>query len=289
LLDEDREVDGGAAPGGHGAAASVTVDGRAGVEVRRSADRAVTTSPGLLSRHSFSFGVHYDPGDVGFGLLLAHNDDEVAPRSGYDEHRHRDVEIVTWVVEGWLRHSHAGGGDRVLGPGCVQRLQAGGGVVHAEVNAGAGPLRFVQVWLPSARPDQPHSYASRCDLADALASGVPVVVASGLARDAGGPGLRLVHHAAALHVVRPVGPVPLPSAPYLHVYVVRGRVRLDGAWLLGEGDAVRITGGPALWVRPADGSAEAEVLVWEMHEVLERPGSRAPDRPSARDADRLGG
>jgi quercetin 2,3-dioxygenase len=245
------------------------------MEVRRSADRAVTTSPGLLSRHSFSFGAHYDSGDVGFGLLLAHNDDELAPGSGYDEHRHRDVEIVTWVVEGRLRHSHAGGGDRVLGPGCVQRLHAGGGVVHAEVNAGTGPLRFVQVWLPSARPDEPPSYASRCGLSDALAAGSPVVVASGLARDAGGPGLRLVHPGAALHVVRPVrpvGPVPLPSAPYLHVYVVRGRVRLDEAGILGEGDAARVTGGRMLSVRSADDLPGAEVLVWEMPGELGRPG-----------------
>jgi hypothetical protein len=242
------------------------------VEVRRSADRAVTTAPGLRSRHAFSYGAHYDPGDVGFGLLLAHNVDEVAPGSGYDEHRHRDVEIVTWVVEGRLRHSHAGGGDRVLGPGCVQRLHAGDGVVHAEVNAGAGPLRFVQVWLPSARPDGPPSYAARCGLGSALAAGAPVVVASGLARDAGGPGLRLVHPGAALHVVRPVGPIPLPSAPYLYVYVVRGRVRLDGAWLLAEGDAARITGGPAPSVRPTGHPAGAEVLVWEMHEELGRPG-----------------
>ena len=253
----------------------MTVDGRAGVELRRSADRAVTTSPGLLSRHSFSYGTHYDPGDVGFGLMLAHNDDEVAPGSGYDEHRHRDVEIVTWVVEGRLRHSHAGGGDRVLGPGCVQRVHAGDGVVHAEVNAGAGPLRFVQVWLPSAQPDEPPSYASRCGLDDALAAGSPVVVASGLARDAGGPGLRLVHPAAALHVVRPVGPVLLPSAPCLHVYVARGRVRLDGARLLGEGDAARVTGGPALSVRPAGDPDGAEVLVWEMHTDQERCRFRA--------------
>lgn len=260
----------------------MTVDSRAGVELRRSADRGVTTSPGLLSWHSFSFGAHYDPGDVGFGLLLAHNDDEVAPGSGYDEHRHRDVEIVTWVVEGRLRHSDAGGADRVLGPGCVQRLHAGDGVVHAEVNAGTGPLRFVQVWLPSARPAEPPSYASCCGLGDARVAGSPVVVASGLARDAGGPGLRLVHPAAALHVVRPVGPVPLPRAPHLHVYVVRGRVLLDEAGVLEEGDAARVTGGRALSVRPADGPSGAEVLVWEMHGELARPGwpsARPPERP----------
>jgi quercetin 2,3-dioxygenase len=258
----------------------VTVDGRAGVEVRRSADRAVTISPGLLSRHSFSFGAHYDPGDVGFGLLLAHNDDLLAPGSGYDEHRHRDVEIVTWVVEGRLRHSHAGGADRVLGPGCVQRLSAGDGVVHAEVNTGTGPLRLVQVWLPSARPDEPPSYAFHCGLGDVLAVGSPVVVASGLARDAGGPGLRLLHPAAALQVVRPVGPVPLPRAPYVHVYVVRGRVRLGGAGVLGEGDAARVTGGPALSVRQACEPEDAEMLVWEMHGELGRPGGLAAEPPA---------
>jgi quercetin 2,3-dioxygenase len=255
----------------------VTVAGRSGSEVRRSADRAVTTSRGIRSRHSFSFGAHYDPADVGFGLLLVHNDDEVQPGSGYDQHRHRDVEIVTWVVDGRLRHRHARGADRVLGPASVQRLHAGAGVVHAEVNAGAGPLRLVQVWLPSTRPDAPPSYEAR-DLAGALATGPSVVAASGLARDAHGPGVRLVHPGAALHVVRPERPVRLPRAPLLHVYVVRGHVVLDRVGLLAEGDAVRIAGVGVRRLRPA---GEAEVLVWEMHSQ--------PDRPAAgRDRRELG-
>src|SRR5687767_9863095 len=97
------------------------------VEVHRAADRFVTTYGGVVSRHSFSFGRHYDPLNVGFGTLVCHNDDELQPRRGYDEHPHRDLEIVTWVLQGELRHRDSAGNSGVIVPGLVQVLSAGSG------------------------------------------------------------------------------------------------------------------------------------------------------------------
>lgn len=228
-------------------------------DVRRSADRFRTDSDGIVSRHSFSFGAHYDPANIGFGLLVAHNDDSVAPGSGYETHPHRDVEIVTWVLEGGLRHEDSRGNTGVVVPGLVQRLSAGSGVLHSERNdAATGPsVRFVQMWV---RPDEPGgepSYAQHDATAD-LADGALVPLAGGEAAvPLGAQGARL--YAARLAVG---GTVTLPDAPAVHVFVARGGADLEGAGLLDEGDAVRlVAAGPRQLVAR---DAGVEVLVWAM-------------------------
>jgi hypothetical protein len=123
------------------------------IDVRRAAERFSTRTEWLASRHSFSFGEHYDPANVGFAALVAHNDDVVAVGAGYDTHPHADTEIVTWVLEGSLVHLDSRGGSHVLVQGSVQLLSAGSGVLHSERNDAPGaarPTRFVQMWL---RPD----------------------------------------------------------------------------------------------------------------------------------------
>src|SRR3954447_555726 len=125
---------------------------RAHIEVRRSGDRFVTVAAGRTTRHSFSFDRHYDPANVELGFLVCHNDDLVAPGHGYPTHPHRDLEIVTWVLAGGLRHEDSTGEGGVVRPGLVQRLSAGRGVLHAEVTDGPEPVRFVQMWV---RPDEP--------------------------------------------------------------------------------------------------------------------------------------
>lgn len=230
------------------------------IDVRRAADRFTTRTDRLTSRHSFSFGAYYDPANVGHALLVAHNDDVVAVGAGYDTHPHSDTEIVTWVLEGSLVHRDSLGGSHVLGPGAVQLLSAGAGVLHSERNDAPGatrPTRFVQMWV---RPDESGltpRYAQR-EVPDARGL-MPLV--SGVA----GPDapLRIHTAGAALHVARldAAQSVTLPDAPHLHVFVARGSIDLEGAGLLEEGDAARLTGegGPSL---TAPGSAE--VLVWQM-------------------------
>src|ERR1700756_2069124 len=112
-------------------------------EIRRAADRAVTTTSWLNSKHSFSFGDHYDRGNTHHGLLLVNNDDVVAPATGFDTHPHRDTEIVTWVLSGSLTHRDSAGNSGVTYPGLAQRMSAGTGILHSEKNESASePVHF---------------------------------------------------------------------------------------------------------------------------------------------------
>src|ERR1700759_888466 len=118
----------------------------AATEIRRARDRAVTTTPWLKSRHSFSFGDHYDPDNTHHGLLLVNNDDRVAPDTGFDTHPHRDMEIVTWVLNGELTHQDSTGNHGVIYPGRAQRMSAGSATLHSEKNESATePVDFVQM------------------------------------------------------------------------------------------------------------------------------------------------
>jgi redox-sensitive bicupin YhaK (pirin superfamily) len=246
------------------------------VEVRRGADRFVTRAAQITAWHSFSFGPHYDPGNVGFGYLRVHNEELVAAGAGYDDHEHRDTEIVTWVLDGALRHVDSTGHRGVLQPGTVQVMSAGDGVVHAERNADpdphGSPVRFVQMWLaPDDAGAQTPRYQQR-DASAALAGGGWVLLASGLARDDAAdhrigalPRLRGVP--AALHAARPAPEARLavPAAPSAHLFLARGTATLGATSPveLRPGDAVRLTGaGSARLTAGPDG---AEVLVWEMH------------------------
>lgn len=245
--------------------------------MHRAGERFRTRTGWLDSRHSFSAGAHYDPANTHFGLLLLHNEDRVTPGDGYDDHPHRDTEIVTWVLDGELEHRDttgglgaAGGRSRVPADG-VQWLGAGRGVRHSEHATGSG-VRFVQMWVVPDDPggDPGHVVA---DVAEPLAAGTPVVLASGLARHAGSTVLPLRQRAAALTVVRlaPGATTELPSAPYVHAFTARGDATLEAPDLaeppvLSAGDAARISddGGR----RFTAGSGGAEILVWEMHSAL---------------------
>ena len=116
--------------------------------VQRAADRFLTDIDWLDSKHSFNFGGHYREGDGGHGLLLVNNDDTVAPGGGFGTHGHRDMEIVTWVLSGKLEHHDSEGNHGVLYPGLAQRMSAGSGIRHSEMNASdTEPVHFVQMWV----------------------------------------------------------------------------------------------------------------------------------------------
>ena len=235
------------------------------VEVRRATSRPSTSADGLVSRHSFSFGPHYDPDNVGHAVLVAHNDDDIRSGAGYASHPHRDLEIVTWVLEGGLRHEDSEGHAGVVVPGLLQRLSAGSGVRHSEHHdLASGPgVHFVQMWVLPDEAGLTPSYAQH-DVGPRLDGGDLVPVASGR------PGLRAdvavpVHNRdATLHVARLAdgASVELPDAPYLHVFVARGAAGLEAAGRLDEGDAVRLTGAGGVRLTAA---GPCEVLVWEMH------------------------
>ncbi len=235
-------------------------------EVRRAATRMTTSADGLVSRHSFSFGPHYDPDDVRHALLVAHNEDTIEGGHGYAEHPHRNVEILTWVFQGGLRHQDTRGHVGLVTPGRLQRLSAGAGVRHAEHHdPESGPVvRLVQMWIPPDEPGGEPDYAER-DVGKDLFGDALVAVASGRPRDRADVALTLANRDATLHVGR-LGPgtaVLLPDAPYLHLFVGSGAADLEAAGALVEGDAVRLAGAGS--ARLTAGPAGCEVLVWEMH------------------------
>jgi redox-sensitive bicupin YhaK (pirin superfamily) len=246
----------------------------AAVDVRRAAERARTRLSWLDSRHSFSFGGHYDPSNTHFGLLLVSNDDVVRPGAGFETHPHRDMEIVTWVLRGQLVHQDSEGNSGVIYPGLAQRMTAGRGILHSEKNdswrlSGEAPhddpVRFVQMWVVPDEAGAAPGYEQR-EIDDRVLRGGLVPVASGRpgVTDAA---IRIRQRDATLHAARmvPGESLRLPAAPFVHVFVADGSVELEGAGPLSAGDAVRLTGadGPRVTA-----GAAAEILVWEMHADL---------------------
>ncbi|MGX1269717.1 pirin family protein [Streptomyces phaeoluteigriseus] len=216
------------------------------MDVRRADERYPGGEPaaGIETRHAFSFGPHYDPGNLRFGALIACNEERLAPGAGFDEHPHSHTEIVTWVVEGELTHRDARGHETPVRPGDVQRLSSAAGVRHVERNDGTGPLTFVQMWLAPLEPGGEPAY----DLVRGIADSTPYAVP-----EAG----------AMLHVRRlSAGErTAVPDAPRVYVHVVGGTVRL-GPHELGPGDAVRAADEKDMDL--VAGAGPAEVLVWEM-------------------------
>jgi len=242
------------------------------VDVRRAAERDATTLRWLDSHHSFSFGGHYDPANTHHGLLLVNNDDIVSPGTGFDTHPHRDMEIVTWVLDGSLVHQDSTGHSGVIYPGLAQRMSAGKGILHSEKNDSwrlqgethTDPVHFVQMWVvPDADGITP-GYEQR-EIDGELLSGALLPVASGM--EGHDSAIRIANRYAALHAARlqPGQSVTLPEAPYLHLFVPRGTVDLEGAGELATGDAVRFT---ATGGQTVTATAAAEILVWEMHAGL---------------------
>jgi redox-sensitive bicupin YhaK (pirin superfamily) len=222
------------------------------IEYRLAGERFCTRAEGRTTWHSFSFGAHYDPGNVGFASLVAHNDDRLPPGTGYADHPHADLEIVTWVLSGALRHTSSVG-TGVIGPGEVQRLSAGSGVVHSEVADGTEETRFLQAWV---RPDEPGlepGYASAA-----------IEVGEGWTHVAGAGGVPLASAGSSLHAADlPVGErLDLPDAARLHLFVASGQVML-GERLLEPGDAARLVGEGG---RPVTAEAGSQLVVWSFED-----------------------
>jgi redox-sensitive bicupin YhaK (pirin superfamily) len=246
------------------------------LDLRRSSSRFSTEISWLDSKHSFSFGGHYDPRNTHFGLLLVNNDDVIAPGSGFETHPHRDMEIVTWVLSGSLVHQDSEGHSGVIYPGLAQRMSAGTGILHSEKNDSwrlqevpvhSDPVHLVQMWvLPDTAGIKP-GY-EQLDVNEALSRGGLVPVASGMRRHDGDAAIRISQQNAALFAARlaPGESVVLPQAPFAHLFVAVGSVSLEGAGVLEKGDGVRITASDGQ--RVTAGPGNAEILVWEMHEGL---------------------
>jgi redox-sensitive bicupin YhaK (pirin superfamily) len=232
------------------------------VDIRRADDRFLSKTGWLNSRHSFSFGHHYDPQNTHFGLLLVSNDDVVKAGTGFDTHPHRDMEIVTWVLEGELEHKDSQGNRGLIVPGDAQRMSAGTGILHSEINYSAKTdVRFVQMWvLPDTKSVKPGYQETQ--IGGLIDSGQLVPIASGQGHDGA---VSIQQRAATLWGARlkPGASVALPDAPYVHLYVARGPVDLEGAGRLAEGDAARMVAADGQLVTAVPDGVGAEILVWE--------------------------
>ena len=230
------------------------------ISVQRANDRFLTDVGWLHSRHSFNFGPHYSPAHTGHGLLLVNNDDVVAPGQGFGTHGHRDMEIVTWVLSGRLEHRDSEGNHGVIYPGLAQRMSAGRGIRHSEMNASPDePVHFLQMWVwPDTTGVQPGYEQS--DINDRLAAGGLVAIASGQGHD----GAVTIHQkGAVLWGARLAAgeSVTVPTATHVHVFVALGSGVLDTAGELATGDAARLTA-VAEGLRFTAGQEGAELSVW---------------------------
>ena len=229
------------------------------VDVRRAGTRPHTKMGWLDSWHSFSFGRHYDPANTHHGLLLVNNDDRVAPASGFPTHFHRDMEIVTWVLSGRLEHRDSEGNHGELYPGLAQRMSAGTGIEHSEMNPSrTDEVHFVQMWVPPDAKGIAPGYEQR-DINGDLDKGGLRPIASGQGHD----DVIAIHQRDAVlwgARLRPGEASSIPEGVHMHLFVAAGDVEVQDAGVLGAGDAARLSRAGELALTA--GPSGAEILVW---------------------------
>jgi hypothetical protein len=229
------------------------------VDVRRADTRPHTKIGWLDSWHSFSFGRHYDPANTHHGLLLVSNDDRVAPANGFPTHFHRDMEIVTWVLAGRLEHRDSEGNQGELYPGLAQRMSAGTGIEHSEMNPSpAEEVHFVQMWVPPDTEGIAPGYEQR-DVNRELDKGGLRPIASGQGQD-GAISIRQRDAVLWGGRLEPNETATIPDGAHVHLFVAAGGVELQDAGALAEGDAARLTSAGSRTLTA--GPAGAELLVW---------------------------
>ena len=228
--------------------------------LRPAAERGHENHGWLDSWHTFSFADYYDPAHMGFRALRVINEDRVEPGHGFGTHGHREMEIISYVLEGALRHDDSTGVGSVIRPGDVQRMSAGSGVRHSEKNLSATEkVHFLQIWiLPSVRGIAP-SYEQK-SFADEEKRGRLRLVASPDGRD----GSVTVHADASLYAgtfdAGESAELKLASTRHAWVQVARGRAKVNGSEL-GPGDGAGFSDESSLRI---EGVANAEVLVFDL-------------------------
>ena len=225
--------------------------------IRRSSERGHADHGWLDSRHTFSFAGYYDPRFMGFGPLRVINQDRVAPGRGFGQHPHRDMEIISYVVDGQLGHRDSMGNGSTITPGEVQIMSAGAGVVHSEMNASsAEPVHFLQIWIQPAELRTAPRYGQRRFPRDE--DGLRLVV-SGDGRDGS---LRIQQDADLYRLLLTDG-ASLSHTPRhrrVWVQVIRGEMEVSGA-LLQPGDGLSVRDADALRLTA---SGEVEALVFDL-------------------------
>jgi redox-sensitive bicupin YhaK (pirin superfamily) len=229
-------------------------------EIRRSEERGHAQHGWLDSFHSFSFADYHDPRHMGFGALRVINEDRVQPARGFGTHSHRDMEIISYVLDGGLAHKDSMGNGSVIRPGDVQRMSAGTGVAHSEFNASdRDPVHFLQIWIePNVRGIKPGYEEKRFEPAEKR--GRLRLIASPDGRD----GSVTIHQDASLYAALLDGSEAVEHTPgaarRTYVHVIRGAVTANGQALEG-GDALKISSSEP--VRLEKGR-DAEILLFDL-------------------------
>ena len=229
-------------------------------ELRRSDERGHAKHGWLDSFHSFSFADYHDPRHMGFGALRVINEDRVKPARGFGTHGHRDMEIISYVLDGGLAHKDSMGNGSVIRPGDVQRMSAGTGVAHSEYNASdRDPVHFLQIWIePNVRGIQPSYEEKRFE--PAAKRGQLRLIASPDGRD----GSVALHQDAFLYATLLDGAEAVEHTPRpgrrTYVHVVRGALTANGQALEG-GDALKVSAGEAVRL---ERGRDAEALLFDL-------------------------
>ena len=230
------------------------------IERRPAAERGHATHGWLDSHHSFSFADYYDPKHMGFGPLRVINEDRVAPGTGFGTHGHRDMEILSYVLEGELAHRDNMGNGSTIRPGDVQRMSAGRGVMHSETNPSRDArVHFLQIWIePAARGIDPGYEQVR--VPDEAKRGRLALVAG----PSGSGAAVTIHQDARVYAALVDGGEtvehPIDAGRRAYVHVARGRAIVNGQ-ALEAGDALRLVGERAVTIARGE---RAEVLVFDL-------------------------
>lgn len=233
--------------------------------LRPSSERGYADHGWLKSYHSFSFAGYFDPAHVSFGNLRVINEDRIAAGGGFGTHGHRDMEIISLVLSGALGHHDSMGNAAEILPGQVQRMSAGTGVQHSEMNRAKGQeTHFFQIWIEPNQQGVRPGYEQKA--LDPLASqGRLALIAAPVSTDvAGATDAVSIHADARLYLgnFEPGQAAHLPIAPgrLAYVHLVKGFLTVNGV-LLKEGDAALLR--DELWVQ-LDGASQAQVLVFDL-------------------------
>jgi redox-sensitive bicupin YhaK (pirin superfamily) len=230
------------------------------ISIRRAAERGRTRFDWLDSRHTFSFGEYRDPRYMGFRTLRVINDDRVAPGEGFATHSHRDMEIITYVLDGAIAHKDSTGTATVIRPGEAQRMSAGTGISHSEYNPSkADPVRFLQIWIiPETQGLKPEYEQRSFDLDKNL--GGWVQIAANEPRDGAVKVHQDVEVAAARLTAGQQATYRLKPGRHAWVQVAVGTALLNGA-ALAEGDGAAVSGEEIVEVAATEG---AELLLFDL-------------------------
>jgi quercetin 2,3-dioxygenase len=228
--------------------------------VRKANERGRTDWGWLDSRHTFSFGEYFDPKHMGFRTLRVINDDRVAPGEGFGTHGHRDMEILSYVLEGGLAHKDSMGTGSVIRPGEIQMMRAGTGVTHSEYNASkTEPVHFLQIWIVPDRRGLAPAYAQKPIDREAARRGFALLASP----DGREGSLRISQDVLLWLALLEDGErreLPLAQGRHAWVHVARGSASLGGE-SLADGDGAAVSGADAIRLA---GQGPAEILVFEL-------------------------